>query len=313
MFIPISFDYMHIIVVCLEKNMHTLNFATFIALLAGLPLAQSAMKVVPETGPPTDRIALSGDGFAANENVDIYFDTAGVGLATTGPKGGFVGAAVTIPASAVPGTHFFTVVGQQSGIDQLIGFVVQTNWPQFHNGPHHHGYNRTENVLSAANVGSLQMRWSAITGTVGSSPVIANDVLYIAAGPLYAIHASTGEILWTVDAGGFGGSPAVADGVVYAGSLDYNLYAFDAATGRRIWKSRTNFEIGSSATVANGVVYLGSLDNLYAFDAATGAPIWTAATGGSILSSPAVAYGVVYVGSNDVKVHAFRATTGLPL
>jgi outer membrane protein assembly factor BamB len=312
--IPISFDYMHIIVVCLEKNMHTLKFAAFIAVLAGLPLAQSAVKVIPETGPPTDQVALSGDGFAANENVDIYFDTAGVGLATTGPKSGFVGAAVTIPASAVPGTHFFTVVGQQSGIDQLIGFVVQTNWPQFHNGPHHHGYNRTENALSAANVGSLQMRWSAITGTVAySSPAIVNDVLYIAAGPLYAMHASTGEILWTVDAGGFGGSPAVAAGVVYAGSSDYNLYAFDAATGRRIWKAPTSFEIGSSATVANGIVYVGSLDNLYAFNAASGAQIWSATTGGPILTSPAVAYGVVYVGSNDEKLHAFRATTGVPL
>jgi outer membrane protein assembly factor BamB len=83
------------------------------------------------------------------------------------------------------------------------------------------------------------------------------------------------------------------------GSVDKNLYAFDAITGTELWSVPVGAPIRSSPAVANGVVYVGSLDNnLYAFDAATGTKLWSAPAGSWInTSSPAVANGVVYVGS----------------
>ena len=103
----------------------------------------------------------------------------------------------------------------------------------------------------------------------------------------------------------------MASGVVYLGSADNNLYAFNAATGQRIWTAGTYRSVLSSPAVANGVVYVGSDDaKVYAFTAVTGLPVWTASTGNEVESSPTVANGVVYVGSYDGKLCAFNATTG---
>jgi len=44
---------------------------------------------------------------------------------------------------------------------------------------------------------------------------------------VYALNASTGAKLWSYTTGGrVGSSPAVANGVVYIGSLDKKVYAF---------------------------------------------------------------------------------------
>lgn len=60
-------------------------------------------------------------------------------------------------------------------------------------------------------------------------------------------------------------SPAVADGAVYIGSVDHNLYAFDAADGSRTWKFGTGSEDFLTPAVANGLVYYGGR-HLFALD-----------------------------------------------
>jgi outer membrane protein assembly factor BamB len=63
----------------------------------------------------------------------------------------------------------------------------------------------------------------------------------------------------------------------------------------------------NAPTVSNNVVYVGSNDkNIYAFNAATGAKLWAAPTGQAIFSSPAVANGIVYVGSEDGNLYAYH-------
>ncbi|MFZ0925405.1 MAG: PQQ-binding-like beta-propeller repeat protein [Halobacteriota archaeon] len=53
--------------------------------------------------------------------------------------------------------------------------------------------------------------------------------------------------------------------------------------------------------------------NVYAFNAASGAKVWDYTTGSAVLCSPAVSNLVVYVGSNDGNVYAIgngAAATG---
>jgi len=294
------------------------------AALASATLAQTVVTVSPTSGPPTDRATVGGTGFALSEAVDIYFDTTDLALAATNRSGAFSGIGLTIPVSAVPGTHWITGIGQRSGFAAQTTFIVQTDWRQFHSGPQHHGDNPTENVLNVSNVAGLQLLWSIPIGTEisFSSPAVVNGVVYIGAGIccgsaafyLYAFNAATGKQLWSADTGGgVTSSPAVADGVVYVVGGD--LRAFDAASGKLLWKAPASTATAPcSPAVANGVVYAGSSDGaLQAFNAATGQRLWSAPTGGYLHSSPAVANGVVYVGSDDFKLYAFDAATGQSL
>jgi serine/threonine protein kinase/outer membrane protein assembly factor BamB len=128
-------------------------------------------------------------------------------------------------------------------------------------------------------------------------------------GGLAAFDAATGHIRWVtpLTAGSTGSSPAVANGIVYFSSD--RLYAFDAATGQTRWSTNAIGAYNAdSPLVANGVVYVGSAGgkNVYALDATTGSILWTSPpTAGQIFSAPAVVNGGVYVGSDDGKVYAF--------
>ena len=62
-------------------------------------------------------------------------------------------------------------------------------------------WNRCENVLNVKNVRNLSLKWSYATGAhiVGSSPAVANGVVYIGSedNNIYALDASTGALLWS--------------------------------------------------------------------------------------------------------------------
>ncbi len=195
----------------------------------------TAVILSPGDGFPDAQVAVTGTYFGCDEEVDVYFDTTELALASTNNNGGFT-QNVLVPASASPGRHRVTATGRWSGLSAQAAFIVSIgDWPQFMYGPLHSGYNPFENVLSPSNVSDLGKAWSALIGN-------------------YIIS-----------------SPAVADGVVYVGSYDMNLYAFNAAAGAQLWKAQTGEGIESSPAVANGMVYVGSYDhNLYAYSLAAG-------------------------------------------
>jgi eukaryotic-like serine/threonine-protein kinase len=106
-------------------------------------------------------------------------------------------------------------------------------------------------------------------------------------------------------------SPAVSNGSVYFGSLDNNLYAIDAVTGKEKWRFVTMGAVYSSPVVSDGIVYFGSLDNnLYAIDAVTGKEKWRYTTWRKVYASPVVANGILYIGSDDGNLYAIDAVTG---
>lgn len=144
------------------------------------------------------------------------------------------------------------------------------------------------------------------------------------------------RVKWTFATGGrIVSSPVIDAGTIVVGSDDGNVYAIDAATGRRRWKYGTGGPVPSTPAVADGVVYVASYDGkIHAIDARTGAPRWKFATGGErrfeakhlhgfepksqtiadpfdvYLSSPVVVQGRVYVGSGDGNVYALDAASG---
>ncbi len=144
--------------------------------------------------------------------------------------------------------------------------------------PQHTHYNPDEHLLSPQNVSHLILDWAVSTGTIGLS------------------------------------SPAVANGIVYVGSLDHNLYAINATTGKMLWTVTTGDQIYSSPAVSKGIVYVGSFDsNLYAVNATTGKVLWKVKMGASIFPSPVVTKDVIYIGCYDKNLYAINATTGKTL
>ena len=115
-------------------------------------------------------------------------------------------------------------------------------------------------------------------------PVVAYGRVYLAtdAGRLLAIEAKTGEVVWEKNLGlCLAASPAVGNGVVYQTYMDPYpcrrhvqdapgfLVAFDADTGKELWRFRSGVT-ESSPLLVDGVVYFGSWDRkIYAIDART--------------------------------------------
>ncbi len=123
------------------------------------------------------------------------------------------------------------------------------------------------------------------TGFVRCAPAVAEGRVYVTVGmtttPMdgmtKAFDVATGAYLWTGDMADYStSSPAYANGLVWAGSFDHQLYAYDADTGAKVWRSGWQYEHGFFTR--------------------------------GILSSPALAMGRVFVGVRDGRVYSL----GLP-
>ena len=117
----------------------------------------------------------------------------------------------------------------------------------------------TNTSISTANVGQLGLKYMANTGNwVYSSPVVA-----------------------TV--------PALGKQLVFVGGKAKFIFAFDTANGDLVWRANVQNNSSSTGAYYNGVLYIGSSDyNMYAFNAATGQQICKLNTGGVVQSSPTV-------------------------
>ena len=151
-----------------------------------------SITVSPASNPPNTTTLVSGSGFSAGADVDIYFDTTDLALAVTDDTGSFSQIALRVPASALPGEHTVSAVERSTGARAQTPFRVDTRWAQFRKRPSHDGHNFGENVLSPATVGGLSLLWKYTTGNgVFSSPAVANGVAYVGSDDfnVYALNA----------------------------------------------------------------------------------------------------------------------------
>lgn len=130
---------------------------------------------------------------------------------------------------------------------------------------------------------------------------------------------------WSVSIGKAGSNrarlaaaPVVANGRVYTIDTDAVVRAFDAPSGRELWRSQFGTEIdgqyalfgggvsvsGDRLYVTNGVGYAGALD------AATGEVVWKVRPGPPLRGAPTVANNQVYVLSQDNQIYALNMNDG---
>jgi outer membrane protein assembly factor BamB len=223
------------------------------------------------------------------------------------------------------------------------------NWPAYLFGPTHSSDDSATTAITTANASSLTEVWNYVpTGTkplgsvIYSSPVVYDGQVYIGSqnGMFYDLNETTGGVVWSqyagqqpqttctgTDTGGQGFTstatvatdPQTGQPTVYVAAPNGYLYAWNATTGQKIWRSVVNIPSKkvnnyfnwSSPTVANGMIYVGISSNCDSplvqggekvYDQATGKHLATFHTthprdiGGSIWSSAAVdPAGSVYV------------------
>jgi outer membrane protein assembly factor BamB len=188
-----------------------------------------------------------------------------------------------------------------------------------------------ENVAAGTNL-SVAWRRGIGEGTNNAIHITAPPIA--AAGKIFTMDAEagveahdarTGDTIWHAnlrptynrrDREAFGGGLAFADGKLYVTSGYRFVAAVDAASGKLLWRTRTDEPIHAAPTVADGRIMAVALDNsLLTFDQATGAAGWTyqaLSEPARILaaSSPAVSGDTVVASFGSGELVALRVTNG---
>jgi outer membrane protein assembly factor BamB len=188
-----------------------------------------------------------------------------------------------------------------------------------------------ENVSAGAD---LTVAWRAKLGLASNRDIHITAPPVAAAGQVFTMDAEagveahdarSGAEVWRAnlrpndnrrDREGFGGGLAFADGKLYVTSGYRFVAAVDAATGKLLWRTRTDEPIHAAPTVAEGRVMAVALDNSFlTFDAATGTPGWTyqaLSEPARILaaSSPAVSGDTVVASFGSGELVALRVANG---
>ena len=146
-----------------------------------------------------------------------------------------------------------------------------------------------------------------------TAPVTAGGLAFVAGsdGIVRAFHTEDGKPAWTAFTGGpVRYPPAVWNNQLYVGSGDGWIYAFEAATGRQLWRFRaapverkipvygslvSTWPVNSGVLIEDGTVYAAagivSHDgtHVYALDAVTGRIKWQNNTSGHLMEGDEVA------------------------
>ena len=179
-------------------------------------------------------------------------------------------------------------------------------------------------ALDAAD-GSLE--WTFETGgAIVSTPIIYNDTLYFGSldQKFYAVDIATGALkdgftLFKAD-NWFWGKAVAYNGSIIAASLEGTIYALDAESGSKLWKSTEKIgAIRGAPALVNDLVIVGTDEGnntgkVYYFNANTGEQVWESPSpddGGPSLGAIHASIGsngsTVYVHTNQ-KVYAFNTS-----
>ncbi len=155
-----------------------------------------------------------------------------------------------------------------------------------------------------------------------SSPVIAEDYLYILGDDSYAraIDPLTGVTVWStpITPGTYlSATPAFHDDRLYFGDQVDQFHCLEAGDGTFVWS--VPGVLHGSPGIADGIVFYGEGSNFYdltarvfALSCETGDVVWSYTTECGpygIVSSPSITDGVVYIAGTDWNLYAFG--TGL--
>ncbi|MCY3877683.1 MAG: PQQ-binding-like beta-propeller repeat protein [Rhodobacteraceae bacterium] len=167
----------------------------------------------------------------------------------------------------------------------------------------------------------------------GGGLAYENGALFVTTGfgYLYALRASTGEIIWSQKfEAPASNAPTIADGRVFVVTQDSQAWAIDSEFGRVLWRRRGTEAAATTPTGATPAIR-GDLaiipfpsGEVQAVEAESGQLRWTVSVGGkrqaaarstlqAISGAPVIDNGVVYVANQSGKMSAIDIQSGVVL
>lgn len=105
--------------------------------------------------------------------------------------------------------------------------------------------------------------------------------------------------------------PVLDAGTLYAATIEGEVFALDAASGKTLWRVETDLRLSGGPGVGDGTLVVGSLDGeLLALNPDNGTERWRAKVSSEVIATPAVGNGFAVARANDGRVFAFNITDG---
>src|SRR5439155_2770538 len=157
----------------------------------------------------------------------------------------------------------------------IINTPTAYDWPMFQHDAGHSGSIVSPAPFSNHKLATGSARGGVRASMATKSPYL----YAVGSSLVYSLNASTLASVWQTTIGvNLASSPAVSGGIVYVGSSDGKLYALSASTGQILWSFTTTagMAVVSSPVVRNGVVFVGSDDaKVYAISASSHKLVWS--------------------------------------
>lgn len=183
------------------------------------------------------------------------------------------------------------------------------------------------NSVLAVNAEDGKTLWEVATELQPDSvPAVADGVMVLptdqVGGPgradrvvMLALEVETGKELWRLEEKESSSSASIAGGQVFFGGGDFQAYALDLQTGKKIWTSKVEDKFGpwNMPALAFGDVFLADrIGNIYRLDGATGNRKWIArdTVGTMDQSFPVIAGKTLFIGSGAGELYAFDVDSG---
>lgn len=124
-------------------------------------------------------------------------------------------------------------------------------------------------------------------------------------GRVHGFELRTGKGKWTTTTGPVTGPIALLDSIVYAATAAGFLFALDASNGDVLWTSGFGHPLRAGVTIIGPHLFVASDDSLFLVSRSTGEDVAAAATDGAVMRPPAIVRNLLVTTSPDGLVTVY--------
>jgi outer membrane protein assembly factor BamB len=155
----------------------------------------------------------------------------------------------------------------------------------------------------------LRIKWKfAAKNGIWTKPVVYEDLIFVSSldKTVYALRQNASqdgvEVVWSKEVGGsvFFSQAIDEKGNLYVGTLNNELFAFDAKSGKINWQVKTEGTVWSPVTINGDRLYAGDQSGkIFALDTKNGSQVWTYDAASPVIGGLALKDQNLYAGTQS--------------